>query len=478
MTVQNATRFYIDGAWVEPAAPRYHDVINPATEAAIARISLGNAADVDRAVQAAAAAFPAWSQTSREERLAILLKVLTAFKARRKDIAAAITAEMGAPIGLSMQLQATSGVGHLMATMAVLKNYQFEEVLGSTLVVREPIGVCAFITPWNWPINQIMCKLAPAIAAGCTCMLKPSEVAPLNALLVAEVLHEAGLPKGVFNLVNGDGAGVGQALAAHPLVDLVSFTGSTRAGVQVAKTAADSVKRVQQELGGKSANIILGDAPLEDAVSGGVRQMMQNSGQSCNAPSRMLVPAAQYERALAVAKSTAEALKVGDPQAADTEMGPLSSALQFERVQKYIQRGIDEGARVVCGGTGRPDGLGKGYYARPTVFADVTPAMTIAREEIFGPVLCVFPYQSEDEAVALANDTPYGLSGYVYSGDIANARRIASRLRTGMVHLNGAPLDANAPFGGYRQSGNGREWGRLGFEEFFETKAVMGYQPA
>jgi aldehyde dehydrogenase (NAD+) len=344
-------------------------------------------------------------------------------------------------------------------------------------VIKQPIGVCAAITPWNFPSAMILRKAGPALAAGCTMVLKPSEIAPLNAIVFAEILHEAGVPAGVFNLVNGDGPIVGQALASHPDVDMVSFTGSTRAGIQVAKLAADTVKRVQQELGGKSANLILPDADLEAAVTAGVLQLLQNGGQSCNAPSRMLVSADQYERAIAIAKTTAESVQVGDPAAAGTAMGPLSSRTQYERVQHYIRLGIEEGARLVAGGPGRPKGIEYGYYAQPTIFADVRPHMTIAREEIFGPVLCMLSYRSEEEAIRLANDTAYGLSGYVSSSDIGHARRVAAQLRTGMVHINNAALDAAAPFGGYKQSGNGREWGIDGFEAFFELKAVMGYQP-
>ena len=476
--MEHTQEFYIDGAWVSAAHGRPHDVINPTTEAVVATIRLGTAADVDRAVKAARAAFESFSRTSRDDRVALLQSIIKVYKARMKDVAAAISSEMGAPIDLANAAQAPSGLGHLYATLAVLKEYPFEQLKGSSMIVREPFGVCGFITPWNWPINQIMCKVAPAIAAGCTSVLKPSEIAPLNAILFTEILHEAGVPKGVFNLVHGDGPTVGEALVSHPDVDLVSFTGSTRAGIQVAKRAADTVKRVAQELGGKSPNIILPDADLEKAVTAGMRHMAQNTGQSCNAPSRMFVHESQYEQAVQIAKKTAEAVTVGDASQPGVAMGPLSSRIQFERVQAFIQKGIDEGARLVTGGTGRPEGLSKGYFVKPTVFADVKPDMTIAREEIFGPVLCITPYRNEDEAVAMANDTPYGLSGYVSSGDLDHARKVAARLRTGMVHLNNAPLDPSAPFGGYKQSGNGREWGEFGFEEFLETKAVMGYQPA
>jgi aldehyde dehydrogenase (NAD+) len=476
--MEHVQDFYIDGAWVSAAHGRPHDVINPTTEEVVATIRLGSAADADRAVQAARQAFGSYSQCSREDRLGLLQAIIKVYKRRMNDVAAAISQEMGAPIDLAAKAQAPSGLGHLYTALAVLKDYRFEEQKGSSMILREPIGVCAFITPWNWPINQIACKVAPALAAGCTMVLKPSEIAPLNAILFAEILHEAGVPKGVFNLVHGDGPTVGEALVSHPQVDFVSFTGSTRAGVQVAKRAADTVKRVAQELGGKSANLILEDADLERAVSAGVLQLLQNSGQSCNAPSRMLVHASQYEQAVSIARRTAESVRVGAASEAGVAMGPLSSRVQFERVQDFIEKGIAEGARVITGGPGRPEGLSRGYFARPTVFADVHPDMTICREEIFGPVLCMLSYTDENEAVQLANDTPYGLSGYVSSKDLAHARRVAARLRTGMVHLNNAPLDPSAPFGGYKQSGNGREWGEAGFEEFLETKAVMGYAPA
>ena len=474
----NNKKFYINGAWVDPIAPHPFDVINPATEEPITQISLGSAADVDRAVAAAKAAFPAYSRTSKEERVALLEKIVEAYKARYAEIAAAISSEMGAPAWLATRAQAATGVAHLMQIINVLKGYEFESVRGTTLISREPVGVCGFITPWNWPINQIMCKVAPALAAGCTMVLKPSEIAPLNAILFAEVLHAAGVPKGVFNLVNGDGATVGQRIASHPDVDMVSFTGSTRAGILVAKAAADTVKRVHQELGGKSANIVLPDADLKKAVGGGVQQCFNNSGQSCNAPTRMFVQSGQQEQAVAIAKAAAEAVKVGDPQAKDTTIGPVVSQLQYDKIQKLIEAGIKEGATLVTGGLGRPDGLNRGYYVRPTVFANVRPDMTIAREEIFGPVLSILPYETEEQVVSLANDTVYGLSGYVQSGDINHARKVAAQLRTGNVHLNGAGPDFAAPFGGFKQSGNGREWGEFGFEEFLEIKAVLGYQAA
>jgi aldehyde dehydrogenase (NAD+) len=476
MSSEHHRQFYIDGAWVDPVEPRTLDVINPATEETVATISLGSAKDVDRAVKAARAAFPAFSHTSKADRLALLQRIIQAYKARYDDIAKAISLEMGAPAWLATKAQAATGIGHLNQIMTVLKDYEFEKLEGRTMIIREPIGVCGFITPWNWPINQIMCKVAPALAAGCTMVLKPSEIAPLNAIIFAEVLDTAGVPRGVFNLVNGDGPTVGQAIASHPGVDLVSFTGSTRAGILVAKAAADTVKRVHQELGGKSANIILPDADLKKAVAEGVKSCFRNSGQSCNAPTRMFVPADQHEDAVKVARETAETVKVGAPDGSDTIIGPVVSETQFNKIQRLIETGVREGATLVTGGPGRPEGLPKGYYVKPTVFANVKPEMTIAREEIFGPVLSILPYQSEEQVVELANDTVYGLAGYVQSGDLAHARRVASELRAGQIALNGAPGDMAAPFGGYKQSGNGREWGKYGFEEFLEIKAVMGYQ--
>ena len=478
--MQERLQFYIDGKWVDPVTPKTIDVINPANEEAFARISLGSKADVDKAVTAARRAFESFSRTTREERLALLEKIIAVYKGKYQAIAETISQEMGAPLWLSKAAQAATGLGHLTETVKLLKDYPFEETRGTTAIVKEPVGVCGFITPWNWPINQIVCKVAPALAAGCTVVLKPSEVAPMNAMLFADVLHEAGVPPGVFNLVNGDGPTVGEAMSSHPGIDMMSFTGSTRAGIAVAKAAADTVKRVAQELGGKSANIVLDDADLTKAVSSGVMSMMLNSGQSCNAPSRMFVPRGQNDAAIAIAKATAEKVKVIDPTTADAgpgTIGPVVSEVQFNKIQALIQKGIEEGATLVAGGPGRPENMNRGYYVRPTVFANVTNDMTIAREEIFGPVLAMLAYDSEDEAVAQANDTVYGLSGYVQSGNIDRARKVASRLRTGNVHLNGAGPDFGAPFGGYKQSGNGREWGDHGFEEFLETKAVMGWAP-
>ena len=471
-------QFYINGEWVNPAVPRTLEVINPATEEAYARISLGSKADVDRAVAAAKAAFPAFAATTREYRADLLDRIIAAYQKRLGDIASAITEEMGAPAWLAAAAHAPSGLGHIMQAAGYLRTFAFEDRRGRHLIRKEPIGVCGFITPWNWPQNQIACKVAPALAAGCTIVLKPSEIAPIDAIIFAEILHEAGVPKGVFNLVNGDGPSVGAALSAHPDVDMMSFTGSTRAGVLVAQAAAPTVKRVAQELGGKSANIILDDADLGKAVKQGVLQMMSNSGQSCNAPSRMFVPRAKNDEAKAIAKATAEAVKVQDPQTAEKgALGPVVSEAQWNKIQGLIRKGIEEGATLVAGGLGRPEGLNKGFYVRPTVFADVRNDMTIAVEEIFGPVLCILPYDTEEQAVTLANDTVYGLSGYV-QGEQAHAQQVASQLRTGMVHINGAGSDQTMPFGGYKQSGNGREWGVEGINEFLETKTVFGYATA
>jgi aldehyde dehydrogenase (NAD+) len=468
-------QFYIDGKWVDPVVPKTLDVINPANEEPFARISLGSKADVDKAVAAARRAFETFSRTTKEERLALMAKIVEVYQKHYGEIVQAISQEMGAPLGLSKNAQAAMGIAHFSQAMNVLKDFNFEKVTGSTAIIYEPVGVVGMITPWNWPINQIACKVAPAIAAGCTMILKPSEIAPMNALLFAQVMDEAGVPPGVFNLINGDGPGVGEAMSSHPGIDMMSFTGSTRAGIAVAKASADTVKRVAQELGGKSANIVLEDADLKKAVVGGVMNMFSNSGQSCNAPSRMFVPKAMHDEAALIAKAAAEKAKVGDPFADGTTMGPVVSEVQYNKIQALIKKGIDEGATLVTGGLGRPEGLNRGYYVRPTVFANVTNDMTIAREEIFGPVLSILPYETEADAIKMANDTVYGLSGYVQSGDINHARKVASQLRTGNVHLNGAGIDLNAPFGGYKQSGTGREWGEFGFEEFLEVKAVLGY---
>ena len=468
-------QFYIDGAWVDPSVDNELDVINPATEETIGVISLGGQRDVDAAVRAAARAFGSFSTTTKEDRFELLSAILTVYKKRYKDIALAISDEMGAPLWFAESAQAGCGTGHLAFTLKALKKLELQEDWGTTRISKEPVGVCGFITPWNWPINQIACKVAPAIAAGCTMVLKPSEVAPLSGYLWSQVMDEAGVPKGVYNMVNGDGPGVGSALSAHPAIDMVSFTGSTRAGVLVAKAAADTVKRVSQELGGKSANIILPDADFGRAVKGGVKECMSNSGQSCNAPTRMLVPTDRHEEVCEIAQQVAESLVVGDPKAEGTRLGPVVSQVQFDKIQNLIQAGIDEGATLVAGGVGRPAGLERGYYVQPTVFGNVNNTMTIAREEIFGPVLSILPYETVDDAIRIANDTPYGLSGYVSSSDLDRAREVAAQLRTGMVHLNGADGDFAAPFGGFKQSGNGREWGVYGIEEFLEAKAIMGY---
>ncbi len=466
-------KFYINGEWVEQDRSLL-DVINPATEEVFATIAMGTAEDVDAAAKAARAAFPAWSESTVEQRKAILSAIIAGLKARSEEMAQAISNEMGAPMGLSRTAQFGSGLGHFMTALKILENYQFEEVRGSTKIVKEPAGVCGFITPWNWPLNQIACKVAPALAAGCTIVLKPSELAPVSAYLLAEIIAESGLPAGVFNLVNGDGPTVGAAISAHPEIDLVSFTGSTRAGREVARAAADGIKRVTQELGGKSANIILDDAPdFAKAVAGGVAGCFGNSGQSCNAPTRMLVPRSRMAEAIEVAKVAAAKATVGDPAADTTRLGPVVSESQYNKIQGLIEKGIAEGAELIAGGPGKPEGLEKGYYVKPTVFANVTNDMTIAREEIFGPVLSIIAYEDDEDAVRIANDTEYGLSGYV-SGEPAHAQAIARRLRTGNVHLNGAGPDFSAPFGGYKKSGNGREWGIEGFEEFLEVKAMMG----
>ncbi|MEM9606486.1 MAG: aldehyde dehydrogenase family protein [Actinomycetota bacterium] len=469
----NVAKFYIGGQWVEPSTPDRHEVINPATEEPLASIAMGGTADVDEAVAAAQAAFESFSQTTVEERVQLLNKITELLGARSEDLAAIVSAEMGAPNRLAKAAQAPSGFAHFATTAALLGSFEFEEQVGTSLVVKEPVGVVGMITPWNWPVNQIACKVAPALAAGCTMVLKPSEVAPLNAILLAEIFDEAGVPPGVFNLVNGDGPTVGAYLSSHPGVDMMSFTGSTRAGVEVAKNAAPTVKRVAQELGGKSANIILDDANLEEAVGRDAFGMCTNSGQSCNAATRMLVPSSKMDEAAAIAKAAMESVVVGDPDGDGTVIGPVVSEAQWNKIQGLIQAGIDEGATLVTGGTGRPDGLDSGYYVKPTLFADVTNDMRIAQEEIFGPVLVMIGYEDDEDAVRIANDTVYGLAGYI-SGSQDRAVGIARRIRTGNMHVNGAGPDFNAPFGGYKQSGNGREWGRHGLEEFLETKAILG----
>ena len=469
------TQFYINGEWVDPVKPNTFDVINPATEEVCAHIAMGSEEDLNRAVAAAKAAFESFSRTSVKERVELLESCAAVYQKYYNDIADAIREEMGAPQELAAGAQAYCGLGHLQEAAKVLKTFKFEEQLGQHRVFKEPIGVCGLITPWNWPVNQISCKVAPALAVGCTMVLKPSEVAPLSAYLYAQVMHEAGVPAGVFNLVNGDGPVVGTALSKHPDVDMMSFTGSTRAGSLVAQNAAPTVKRVTQELGGKSPNIVLEDADLEKAVTSSVLHMYQNTGQSCNAPSRMLVPRAKLAEAEAIAAKVTASVVVGDPTAKGTTMGPVVSEVQFNKIQGLIEKGIAEGAKVVAGGPGRPEGIEKGYFIRPTVFSGVNNDMTIAREEIFGPVLAMIPYDSEEEAIKVANDTPYGLAGYVQSEDINHARAVAARIRAGNVHINGASGGFDVPFGGFKQSGNGREWGAHGFTDFLEIKAVEGY---
>ena len=469
-------KFYIDGKWVDPIAPKSLDVINPATEEVCGHVSAGTAADVDAAVKAAQKAFVTYSQTSREDRIDLLERIQAEYQKRFGDIANAITEEMGAPASLAQRAQAPIGIAHIATGIAVLKNFQFEEDRGPTRIVKEPIGVCGLITPWNWPINQIACKVVPALATGCTMVLKPSEESPFSAYLWAEVMHAAGVPAGVFNLINGTGAEVGAAISSHPGIDMVSFTGSTRAGIEVAKAAATTVKRVAQELGGKSPNIILEDADLPTAVGGGVKHVMQNSGQSCNAPTRMLVPAGKMDEAIVIAREAAESTTVGDPNG-NAQLGPVVNKVQWEKIQRLIQAGIDEGATLVAGGAGRPEGLDKGYYVKPTVFANVTNEMTVAKEEIFGPVVSILGYDTVDEAIHVGNDTEYGLAAYISGTDMAKVRDVASKLRAGQVSINGGGGDMMAPFGGYKMSGNGREWGDFGFTEYLEVKAVLGYTP-
>ncbi len=473
---QHNLEFYINGAWVAPISTVTLDVFDPATEEAFTKIALGSVEDADKAIAAAKKAFGSFSRTSRKERIELLEQVVAVYKKRSGDMAEAISREMGAPMSLAKSAHVGAGLGHLAQALEVLKTYEFDEMINKTMVTREPVGVVGLITPWNWPMNQIGCKVGPALATGCTMVLKPSEIAPVSGLVFTEIMHEAGVPAGVYNMVNGDGASVGHRLSSHPDIDMVSFTGSTRAGILVAKAAADTVKRVSQELGGKSPNIILADADFTRAITHGARSCFGNSGQSCNAPTRMLVPADRQEEVIAIARGVAEQTVVGDPRAEGTTIGPVASDVQFAKIQKLIEQGIAEGARLVTGGTGRPAGLNKGYYIRPTIFADVTNSMTIAREEIFGPVLSILPYKTEEEAIEIANDTVYGLSSYVTSGDLDHARKVARRIRAGMVHINGAGGDLAAPFGGYKQSGNGREWGRYGFEDFLEVKSMFGHQ--
>lgn len=467
-------QFYINGEWVDPSEAKSLDVINPANEAVCAHISIGNTADVDKAVVAARNAFNSYGQTSREERIALLEAIIVAYQNNWNDLAAAVTEEMGAPNQLSATAQVGSGFGHFKIALEVLKNYEFEETMGNSQVIKEPIGVCGLITPWNWPLNQIACKVAPAIATGCTMILKPSEVAPLSGYIFSKIMDEAGVPAGVYNMINGDGPGVGTALSSHPDIDMMSFTGSTRAGSLVAQNAAPTVKRVTQELGGKSANIMLDDVDVEKAVTVSVMTMFTNTGQSCNAPSRLLVPAAKMDQVATIAGKVADSVVVGDPTAEDTTMGPVVSSVQFDKIQGLIQKGIDEGATLVTGGTGKPDGLNAGYFVKPTIFANVDNDMTIAREEIFGPVLTILPYNNIDEAIEIANDTPYGLAGYIQGNDAEQINYVARRIRAGNININGKSGDQSTPFGGFKQSGNGREWGAHGFSDYLEIKAISG----
>ncbi len=466
-------QFFIDGEWVDPEQPATLDVDNPRTEQVSGRIALGSAADVDKAVRAARVAFPAWSATSREDRLAVLGAIMAEYQKRMGDLADAVGEEMGAPPGLAGGPQVNLGLGHLAAAIEALTHFEFESDRGATRVIKEPIGVCGLITPWNWPLNQIAAKVYPALAAGCTMVLKPSEVAPYSGQIFTEIISAAGIPAGVYNMVFGDGPGVGAAISSHPDIDMVSFTGSTRAGIEVARNAAPTVKRVSQELGGKSPNIVLDDEAFAKGVAAGVSAMMLNSGQSCNAPSRMLVPNSRMDEAIAIAREVGAAVTVGDLED-KTAIGPVASKVQFDKIQGLIEQGIDAGADLVVGGTGRPEGLDTGYYVRPTVFANVTNDMVIAREEIFGPVLCILGYDDLDQAIEIANDTDYGLAGYVWAGDIEKARAVARRIRAGSVAINHA-FDIAAPFGGYKSSGNGREWGDFGFHEYLEVKAALGY---
>ena len=477
--MQDATRHYINGGWVASIDGREMAVENPSTEEKIATITLGGAADADAAVAAAKAAFPAWAATDPLDRIAALERLMEVYKGQAEDMAQAISSEMGAPIALAKTAQVGSGAGHLKNTIRTAKAFVFERPLGdhapSDMILYEPVGVCALITPWNWPMNQVMLKVAPALAAGCTVILKPSELSPLSAILLAKMIDAAGFPSGVFNLVNGDGAGVGEHLTAHPDVDMVSFTGSTRAGVAISKAAAETVKRVSLELGGKGANIIFADAD-EKAVTRGVRHCFNNSGQSCNAPTRMLVERAIYDQAVETARTIAEKTEVGPADIEGRQIGPVVSEVQFNSIQYFLKHGIDEGARLVAGGLGKPDGLTTGHFVRPTLFADVTPDMTIWREEIFGPVLTMTPFDTEEEAIELANDTPYGLTNYVQTADKSRARRVARQLRSGMVEMNGKFGGAGSPFGGMKHSGNGREGGTWGLEEFLEVKAVSDWE--
>ncbi|MDG1438006.1 MAG: aldehyde dehydrogenase family protein [Emcibacteraceae bacterium] len=473
--MNNYLKFYINGEWVDPAVPNKFDVINPATEEAFTQISMGSKVDVDNAVAAAKAAFPIYSKWTAEQRIALLERIIELYNARSDEVAKAISLEMGAPITMSRADQAAVGTIHFESALKALRNFTFETKEDGIILRHEPIGVCGLITPWNWPMNQVAVKVAPALAAGCTIVLKPSEIAPLDAMMLAEIIDEAGAPPGVFNLVNGNGPDVGAIMSAHPDIHMMSFTGSTRGGIAVAKSSADTVKRVAQELGGKSANIILRDADIAKAVADGVVYCMDNSGQSCNAPTRMLVPNESMDIAIQAAREDAESLKVGDPSDEATELGPVVSKVQFDKIQSLIQAGIDEGAQLVTGGVGRPDDLPKGYYVKVTVFAGANNDMTISREEIFGPVITLIGYDTEEEAIAIANDTEYGLAGYVSSNNMQHAREVAQEIRAGQVILNYQSGNGDTPFGGYKQSGNGREKGVWGLHDYLEIKAITGF---
>ncbi|MCX6464220.1 MAG: aldehyde dehydrogenase family protein [Pseudonocardiales bacterium] len=473
--MRNADRFYIDGAWVPPRVTSLRDVVDPSTEKPIASVALGGAEDVDAAVAAARAAFATFSQTSVPDRVALLRRITEVYQERSDELAEALMAELGAPTALAHGAQVGAGLGQFASALDALVAFEFEQARGTTQIRYEPIGVCGLITPWNWPLLLIAAKVAPALAAGCTVVLKPSELAPLNAVVLTEILHEAGVPAGVVNLVHGDGAGVGSAITSHPDVDMVSFTGSTRAGVEVARSAAPTVKRVAQELGGKSANVLLDDADLETAVPRDMNDVFANSGQSCNAGTRWLVPRSRLAEAERIARRCAGSVTVGHPEDPGVTIGPLISQEAYDKVQRLVRSALDEGATLVAGGLGRPEGLETGYFVRPTVLTGVHNDMAIAREEIFGPVITMIAYDDEEEAVRIANDTVYGLAGFVSSADPERARSVARRLRTGMVHVNGAGLDFAGAFGGYKQSGNGREYADFGLREFLEVKTVFGH---
>lgn len=473
--MENLRKFYIGGEWVDPISSSTMPVLNPATEEQIGTITLGNAQDVDRAVAAANEAFNTFSLTSKSERLALLRSLKAVTEARFEDLAQAMRMEMGAPISMSRDAQADAAIGHLQGFIDALEGLEERTALANgDIQLHEPIGVCGLITPWNWPINQIALKVIPVLATGCACVLKPSEHTPVSAMVYAEIIHKAGYPAGVFNLVNGDGPTVGAALSRHPDIQMMSFTGSTRAGTAVTRDASETVKRVTLELGGKSPNLVFADCDLEEKVAASVQECMFNTGQSCDAPTRLLVESTCYDEVLEIAKRSAEATAVGDPAQEGDHIGPLFDRIQFDRVQKMIKVGIDEGARLLTGGLGKPAGHETGWFVKPTIFADVSNDMRIAQEEIFGPVLVIIPFEDEAEAISMANDTPYGLAAYVQTGDTAKAEHVSSRLRVGAVHINGGAYNYGSPFGGYKQSGNGREGGMMGLEDYLETKTLHG----